>query len=143
MGSPTDEGSTFGLQWTIDRQHGLVTVQVTGELDLSSVDGLEAVLVDLISEEHVLVADLGGLEFMDSTGIRLLARIHQQAKGRDTRFLIAKASAPVRRVLDIAGLSSFFEYVEGAPPSEQLCRTCETWVPISIVLCTHCGAPLR
>lgn len=139
---PTEQGKSFGLNWRIDRQHGLVTVALSGEMDLASADAITKVASELSAEGSVLVFDLGELEFMDSTGIRLLGTLKQSADQDGRRFLIGRISGPVRRVLHVAGLLSFFEYVEGTPPDELLCSSCDRWVPATSVRCVHCGVAL-
>lgn len=137
-----DEGHSFSLRWRVERQHGLTTVVLTGELDLASGGQLEEATQGLVAEGSVLVFDLQGLEFMDSTGIRILGRLKQEADKDGRRFLLGRISGPVRRVLHIAGLIEYFDYVEGSPPSEVLCKTCDSWVPADAVKCIHCGASL-
>lgn len=137
-----EQGQSFGLAWTINRQYGLITVAVSGELDLASSPGLEHALSSALAEAPVVVVDLEKLDFMDSTGLRLLGRSHQAAQTAGKRFLLGRASHPVQRVLHLAGLVDFFEYVEGAPANERLCRVCESWVASDATNCPHCGSSL-
>lgn len=137
-----DSGQVFGLRWTINRQPGLVTVAVDGELDLAAADELEKVLLSLVEKEPVTVIDLEKLGFMDSTGLRLFGVLHRTAQQRGNRFLLGRASLPVRRVLNVSGLVDFFEYVEGAPPAETLCKACDSWVAGDSPTCPNCNSPL-
>lgn len=140
--STTEQGRSFGLAWTLVEQPGLTTVAVTGELDLASASALEAVLQAALARAPVVVLDLEKLEFMDSTGLRLLGRTHQASAQAGKRFLLGRASHPVRRVLHLAGLVDFFAYVEGAPANERLCRACEQWVVGDAATCQSCGSRL-
>jgi anti-sigma B factor antagonist len=137
--APDEEGRSFGLSWAVHRHHGLVTVTLSGELDLASSTELESVLIEMIGADGVVVLDCEGLAFMDSTGLRLLGRLHQAAQAADHRFLLGRVSAPVRRVLHVAGLVDYFQYVEGAPPPEKLCQKCQRWVSSDSEKCIHCG----
>jgi anti-sigma B factor antagonist len=136
----SDEGRSFGLEWKVQRQQGLTTLSLKGELDLASVDVLDELAATLIADQPVLIFDLEHLGFMDSTGLRLLGRVHRNAERLGHRFLLARLSPPVRRVLHVAGLVDFFEYVEGAPPPEVLCPSCERWIPRESDRCPDCGA---
>ena len=138
----THEGKSFGLEWKVHQQHGLTTLALKGELDLASVDIVDELAQGLIAAEPVLVFDLEQLAFMDSTGLRLLGRIHRKAESEGHRVLLARVSPAVRRVLHVAGLVDYFEYVEGAPPEEKLCSACDGWVQQDATTCTHCGAAL-
>lgn len=137
-----EQGRSFGLSWTILVQPGLTTVAVTGELDLASAPALEGVLLEALDATPVLVIDLEKLEFMDSTGLRLLGRTHQASDQLGKRFLLGRASHPVRRVLHLAGLVEFFDYAEGAPAHERLCRTCDEWIAGDPAICPSCGSSL-
>ena len=138
----TGEGRSFGLRWKANKQHGLTTVVLAGELDMASVDALQNAVDELLADTPVLVFDLHGLEFIDSTGLRLFGMIHRSAQGAGKRFLLGRISPATRRVLHVAGLVDFFEYVEGAPSAERLCRVCESWTPAGEERCMHCGAGL-
>lgn len=139
---PPEEGRSFGLRWTVRRQHGLVTISLEGELDLASIDAAQEVAEELTAEGPTLVFDLEKLEFIDSTGLRLLGTLQKKAKDGGGRLLLGRISPAVRRVIHIAGLVNFFEYVEGAPAPDVLCSTCDSWVPANGSSCIHCGAPL-
>jgi anti-anti-sigma factor len=141
MSSP-EEGRSSGLNWAIERQQGLITVRLRGELDLSSAAALQPILERTISASPVTVVDLEGLEFMDSTGLRLFAHIHQMTGESGARFLLGRPSPAVLRVLQVAGLVEHFDYVEGAPPSERTCSVCGERVPATGTRCPHCGGTI-
>jgi anti-anti-sigma factor len=137
-----EEGRSHSLRWFVDRQHGLCTVRLEGELDMPAGDALSAVLDPLLAHGSTVVLDLDAVTFMDSTGIRVLGNARRQGDEAGCRFLLARPSPVVRRILHVAGLLEYFSYVEGAPPSELLCSACESWVPATSVKCLHCGATL-
>jgi anti-sigma B factor antagonist len=110
-----EEGSSYSLSWSVEQQPGLTLVKLEGELDLASGDAFQSTLEPLLELGTILVLDLDGLAFMDSTGIRILGRAKQQAVDAGTRLLLGQPSAAVRRVLSVAGLTDFFDYVEGPP----------------------------
>lgn len=112
--APDEQGRSFGLSWSVHRQNSLVTVTLEGDLDLASATELEVVVSPMIASDRVVVLDCEGLTFMDSTGLRLLGRLHQAAQAAHHRLLLGRVSEPVRRVLQVAGLVDYFEYVEGA-----------------------------
>ena len=86
-----------------DGEDGRVVVTLSGEIDLSNVDGLEAEIDDAISD---VVIDLTAIDFIDSRGLRLLKRVSAAVAGRDGTFLIiAPPSSIARSVLDMTGMS--------------------------------------
>lgn len=90
-----------------DDGHGVRTVSVHGELDLSTAPELEGPLQQALdSGEGALLIDLSRCEFIDSTGIALIVRAWQQLDGGDDgrSLVICSQNDQVRRVLEITGL---------------------------------------
>ena len=83
---------------------GVRTLRPTGELDIATAPELERVLERPRAAGDRVVLDLAELEFIDSTGLRVIVRAR---RGRATRALGAAAApraAAVRRVFDISGV---------------------------------------
>jgi anti-anti-sigma factor len=90
-----------------DLEHGVRTISVRGELDLSTAPDLEGPLEEALeSGEGSLLIDLSQCEFIDSTGIALVVRAWQRLdSGENGRALvICSQNDQVRRVLEITGL---------------------------------------
>ncbi len=93
----------FSCLATLDQ--GEATVAVNGELDMSTAPALSRSLSDVLDRHprHVTL-DLGGLVFIDSTGLTLLVRTSNRLKEHDGALQLAHPTPPVRRVLEIVGL---------------------------------------
>ncbi|MEV4638479.1 STAS domain-containing protein [Actinoplanes sp. NPDC049548] len=76
-----------------------VTVVVTGEVDMSTADGMFRAATD--EEAGRVTLDLRGVTFFDSAAIHTLIRLAE----RYPAALEVIPSPQVRRVLDISGLS--------------------------------------
>lgn len=90
-----------------DLEHGVRTISVRGELDLSTAPDLEGPLEETLeSGEGSVLIDLSECEFIDSTGIALIVRAWQRLdSGENGRALvICSHNQQVRRVLEITGL---------------------------------------
>ena len=90
-----------------DLEHGVRTVSVRGELDLSTAPELEGPLDEVLSsDEGSVLIDLSSCEFIDSTGIALIVRAWQRLDGSETgrTLVICSGNDQVRRVLEITGL---------------------------------------
>lgn len=88
---------------------GSVTVRVVGDLDLSSSPELRATLDRLAATTRPTVLDLSATGFMDCSGLSVLleaARASQGRAGPRSFTLARKRSAPVARLIDLAGLSA-------------------------------------
>jgi anti-anti-sigma factor len=96
---------------------GSRVVWLEGEVDLSTVASLvEALDVAIADRPEVLLIDLRNVSFMDSTGLRSLLDAQEACRAIDCRLLLMRGSRPVERLMQIAGVDGFFEFVSG--PSE-------------------------
>ena len=97
----------------------VTTLTVTGELDLVSSPVLERELERAIGlDTEVILLDLRGLAFMDSTGVHLLLKAHQSAEQAGRRLVVTKGSEQVQRLLDLTGVAELVQIVES--PAELL-----------------------
>lgn len=90
-----------------DLEHGVRTISVRGELDLSTAPELEGPLEQALEDdEGPVLIDLTQCEFIDSTGIALIVRAWQRLQNGDGGRPLALCSQndQVRRVLEITGL---------------------------------------
>jgi len=88
------------------------TVFLTGELDLATAPALEDALAALYEVGVVgLVIDLGGVTFIDSSGLHELVVALKRQRGRGGDVVLRAPSRQTRRVLDIVGLTTLFTIV--------------------------------
>jgi anti-anti-sigma factor len=88
-------------------EHGVQTISVRGELDLSTAPELEGPLDQALGDGRgPVLIDLSQCEFIDSTGIALIVRAWQRLdSGENGRALVlCSQNHQVRRVLEITGL---------------------------------------
>jgi anti-sigma B factor antagonist len=99
--------------------NGTVAVIVaTGELDLSGAAVLEAEIERLAAEPELgtVVLDMRGLEFMDSSGLRLVVLADMRAREAGRRFALVRGSETVHRVFEITRMSDRLDFI--ADPEE-------------------------
>jgi len=90
-------------------------VIASGELDLSTAEELDAELKRAeASAPETLVLDLRELQFMDSTGLRVLVSAHARVEGTEQRFLIVRplTGAAIERILAVAGVEQVLDFVD-------------------------------
>ena len=86
----------------------VVTLQ--GELDLSTAPDLEAGLRRALEgSPGSIMLDLDALTFIDSSGLRVLVAISQEARDRNATLGLRNVPRHAQRVLDITGLSDWFK----------------------------------
>ena len=101
------------LEVDTQEHDGLVQVSLRGELDLSTADKVEDELRRL--EDHadkLLVLDLSGLTFLDSTGLRLMVTADQRARKAGRRLALVKGPETVHRVFTITKLDERLHMVD-------------------------------
>jgi anti-sigma B factor antagonist len=85
---------------------------VTGEFDLAVAAAAEAALEPAFADPGgLLVVDLTGLEFIDSSGIAMLYALARTRPDLDTLRLVPSRFAGVNRVLDLTAVGSVFPIV--------------------------------
>jgi anti-anti-sigma factor len=89
---------------------GETVVRLVGELDITSVGVVRGAVRGLIIDRDcaVLVLDLAGLSFIDSSGLNLLVTIKRDVSDAGAGLLLRAPQTTVRRVLELSGLDTFF-----------------------------------
>ncbi|MFB6517130.1 STAS domain-containing protein [Streptomyces sp. NPDC056401] len=93
-------------------------VRLTGEMDISRVDEVRALLLEAMTRtggRADIVVDLSGLTFCDSAGLNLLLRARLQTEESGRTLRLAAPSAQMLRLLEITGSLALFP-VDTAPP---------------------------
>jgi anti-anti-sigma factor len=98
--SPPIDGAPFEL--SVRDLDGTRFVTVTGEVDMSVAD----TLTEALSGIRVFI-DMTGVTFIDSTGTKCLLLALEASE-----TLILRRSAPVDRLLELAGVSQLFPVSE-------------------------------
>ena len=84
-----------------------LTITLTGELDHHAAKELME-SIDRCMEQNLPIKtllDLGGLTFMDSSGIAVILRARQKMQLLDGGLLVRGVPPQARRVLDAAGIN--------------------------------------
>ena len=90
----------------VRRSADSVRIVATGEIDSSSAPQFRQILEPLLVDADVseIVVDLGGVTFLDSAGLCVLAAAHRRTKGRNVELRVLASSRAVIRPLQITGL---------------------------------------
>jgi anti-anti-sigma factor len=81
--------------------------ELAGEIDAHSAPTIR----ERVESAHgsKVVLDLAGVTFMDSSGLRVILQLHQQAQAGGPELVITHPSRQVIRLFDIAGLSDLLQ----------------------------------
>ena len=75
-------------------------VVVTGELDMAGVDFFLSAVSDKLVRGRPITIDLGGLTFIDSTGLQCLLMLSEEYE-----IVLRKPQPPIMRVLSITDVA--------------------------------------
>jgi len=103
--------SLFDLQ-TSDEPYGLLAA-LSGEIDLSTVGNVESGLRTAIDgKSGVMALDLREVSFLDSSGLRLLLRLHKELDEAGRRLVVVQGPRRVARVFELTGAEAQLEIVD-------------------------------
>jgi anti-anti-sigma factor len=88
-----------------DLGKGRCELQLEGELDLWSVERLQAVLQRVTRDNDAIVVGLAACNFVDSTGIALFLQARRQLEDKGGRLVLYGCSDQVLRIFTVAGLA--------------------------------------
>jgi anti-sigma B factor antagonist len=92
----------------VDRRDAAVIVSVAGELDLYNAEEVRRALLETLTEgSELLVVDLEGVTFIDSTALGVLIEARSRMTDR-SGFRLAAPGLEVRRALEVSGLDRHF-----------------------------------
>ena len=102
-------GSPAG-RLVVQRDSSRATVVMTGEIDLDAVRAADKRLRALLDKPPDTVdVDLGGVTFIDSSGIAALVKLYSSADDAGGTMTIHSVTPPVVRLLEICGLLDIFQ----------------------------------
>lgn len=78
-------------------------LRVVGEIDAHSAPGL-AERLGRLGGPNDRRLDVSGVEFMDSSGLRVLIDAHQSAEADDARLVLVAPGRAVSRIIEVSGL---------------------------------------
>jgi anti-anti-sigma factor len=84
----------------IEDANGRRIARLVGELDLSNVAEVEAHLSSDVLDAQIVIVDLSGLTYLDSSGLGMLERLSRRTRLR----LVIPGDALVARALHVTGI---------------------------------------
>lgn len=100
----------MSMDLKMDKDGDSVTVTVTGDIDMSSSTKVRDALGPLFQNNNkVIVVDLSGVSYIDSSGIATLVEGLQWSHNSKNKFRLAALTPGVKDVFEIARLLSVFE----------------------------------
>jgi anti-sigma B factor antagonist len=101
------------------RDGSIVRVQLRGELDMATRPQVEAALLRAEdSGAMVIELDLGGLTFMDTSGLHIALDAHERARQKGHTLLLLPGAEAVQRIFALTGTEHLLRFRQklGRPP---------------------------
>lgn len=106
----------FSVDLSTSECDGLTVATLRGELDVVDAASVAAVLLAAADSARVVIADLSGLEFIDSSGVAALANAARHARRVGSDLLLA---APQQQILRVLAATGLHRYVPARPPERR------------------------
>jgi anti-anti-sigma factor len=102
------------FEWETELRGAAAVVTVRGELDLMATADLEPELERLGDEPgvDVVAVDLRELEFLDSSGLRLMIITAQRLEDCGRRLVLVRGDQTVQRVFEITRMTERLQFVD-------------------------------
>ena len=108
LSSAASETRVPDSNFPVTRSDGLAVVTTPDEIDINNAGLLgEALLAG--RGQPVVIVDMTGTEFCDSTGLSVLVRALRQAEQTDAQLTLVVRAPGLRRMLTVSGLGSLFQ----------------------------------
>lgn len=96
---------------TIQETDARIIATLSGELDTAAAQQTEEALAPLLdSKGREIIIDCTELEYISSSGLRVLLRILKQAQAVGSRVVLKNVNEVIQDVLNLTGFVSIFEF---------------------------------
>jgi anti-anti-sigma factor len=92
----------------------LTVVRLNGDIDMATATDVLALATAAVARPGLgtLILDMAGVDFMDSVGIGTLVRTREMCAAHDAELRLHAVTPRVRRVLDLTGMTAWFDVTE-------------------------------
>ena len=103
----TDVAGYLDFDVSVTAADDAATVRITGELDCYKAPQLRSTLLTLVDDgvRHVTV-DIGGVEFVDSTGLSVLVGGMKRLRDQGGGMVVKSRTDATRKLFEVTGLST-------------------------------------
>jgi anti-sigma B factor antagonist len=113
---PRDPSRYTPFAISVAHIHDEVVLAVEGELELASADQLERSVARLQQPEiKRIVLDLSQVQFIDSSGLRVLLAVRNAAKRKGHALVLVAPAPSVQRIFEITGTRGLFDWQSRRP----------------------------
>jgi len=90
---------------SVAEQAGVLVLTISGEVDISNIDGIAQVIYAQPNREEGMVIDLTAVSYLDSSAVSLLHDLAMRLRSRAQHLIVVSPpETPPRRILDLTAL---------------------------------------
>jgi anti-anti-sigma factor len=94
----------------VNKDGSINVVKIDGRLDTTNYSELETQLSSLLEKNEVnILLNLGGLEYVSSSGLRIFLMFLKKIKAVNGRFMLCGMSKDILEIFEISGFVNIFE----------------------------------
>lgn len=99
------------MRYETEQIGGVLVVKLYGEIDQHCVSEIRDDIDRQIAIRNInsLIVDLGGVEFMDSSGIGMIMGRYKNMVSRGGKMMLVRPQPQVDKVLELSGIKKLFE----------------------------------
>jgi len=98
-------GAIEQLRIDVRREPDRVVIALEGELDMASAPLLQKAIESADLDDGMVVLDLHDLQFIDSTGLRVILAARKLCSERNQELAVTHSSQQVERLLSVTGVA--------------------------------------
>ena len=88
-------------------------LEIIGKLDVNSAKDMEKAIASAMEKCKNITIDMKKLEYVSSTGLRVLQQGYLWAKAKGGKFKLKNVNENVNSILETTGMTRFIEVIEG------------------------------
>jgi anti-anti-sigma factor len=120
-----DRAVPSGLVIHTERHREAVLLALQGEVDLTGAPELARELLDAEVSGGRIIVDLGGVEFMDCSGLRTLLEASSRCNENGCQLSLLPGPRQVQRIFELTGTLDRFIFDDRAPQAAKA----KAWAP--------------
>jgi anti-anti-sigma factor len=94
------------METSVEQRGHVIVVHISGSVDGHTADDLQRVFASEVDAgHHALIADVGGVDYTSSAGLRVLLAVLKQTRSRGGDLRLAAPRPEVRKVLELSGFT--------------------------------------
>lgn len=94
------------MKINIQKENDMTIVGIEGRLDTTTAGELEREVVPLLQDETDIVFDCEKLDYVSSSGLRIILQVHKKVSINGHRFILRHVQASIMSVFKMTGFTS-------------------------------------